>query len=45
LNRYGPHRFTGLNGWPIESDTIRRYGLIGIDVMLLEEVYHYGGRF
>jgi hypothetical protein len=29
--------------WPIESDTIRRCGLVGIGVALLKEVSHCGG--
>jgi hypothetical protein len=32
-----------LNAWPIESSTIRRCDLLGVDVALLEEVCHYGG--
>ena len=35
LNRFGPH-------WPIGSGIIRRCGLIGVDVALLEEVCHCG---
>lgn len=31
-----------LNAWPIESDNIRRYGLVGIDVALVEEIYNCG---
>ena len=29
--------------WPMESDTIRRCGLIGIGMALLKEVSHYRG--
>ena len=42
LNRYGPHRLMGLNVWPIESGTIWRCDLGGVDVTLLEEVCHCG---
>ena len=31
----GPHRLTG-------SDTLRRYELIKVGVLLLKEVYHWG---
>jgi hypothetical protein len=41
LNRYGPYMC--LNALPIESGIIRRGGLVGVGVDLLEEVYHYGG--
>jgi hypothetical protein len=30
-------------GWPVGSGTIRRCGLIGGGVALLEEVFHYVG--
>jgi hypothetical protein len=30
-----------LNAWPIGSGTIRRCGLIGVGMVLLEEVYHW----
>ena len=33
-------RLMCLNAWPIGSDTIRRYGLVGIGVPLLEEGCH-----
>jgi hypothetical protein len=33
-----------LNAWPIEDDTVRRCGLIGIGVALLEEVCPCGLR-
>ena len=29
----------------MENGTIRNYGLVGVDVALLEEMCHYGGRF
>ena len=32
------------NAWPKGSDIIRRYGLVGVGVVLLEEVCHGGGR-
>ena len=38
LNRYGFHRFMCLNAWPIRSGTIRKCGLVGVGVALLEEV-------
>jgi hypothetical protein len=38
LNMNGPHRLMCLNAWPIGSGTIRRYGLVGEGVTLLEEV-------
>jgi hypothetical protein len=37
-----PHRLLCLNAWPIGSGNIRKCGLAGIDVVLLEEVCHYG---
>jgi hypothetical protein len=40
LTRYGPHRLLCLNAWPMGSNTIRRYDLIGGGVALLEEVCH-----
>ena len=43
LNRNVPHRLMCLNAWPIGSDTIRKYGLVGLDMAFLEEVGHYGG--
>jgi hypothetical protein len=42
LNGYGPHRLMCLNAWPIENGTIRRCGLFGVGVALLEEVCHCG---
>jgi hypothetical protein len=36
--------FMCLNSWPIESGTIRRYGLVGVGVALLEKACHCGGR-
>lgn len=32
-----PHRLMCFNAWLIGSGTIRRYGLVGVDVALLEE--------
>ena len=43
LTRYGPHRLMCLNVWPIGRGRIRRCGLVGVGVALLEEVYHSGG--
>ena len=40
---FGPHRLMCLNAWSIGSGTIRRCGLVGVVVALLEEVCHYGG--
>jgi hypothetical protein len=31
---------SSLNAWPIESSTVRRCGLVGVGVALLEEVCH-----
>ena len=39
LNRYGPHRFICL---AMMSGTIRRHGIVGVGVVLLEEVCHCG---
>jgi len=36
------HRLTCLNARPIRSGTIRRQGIVGIGVALLEEVCHCG---
>ena len=33
---------SGLNMLALGSGTIKRYGLIGVGVALLEEVHHYG---
>jgi hypothetical protein len=43
LNRYGPHRFMCWDAWPISFGTIRRYGLVGVGMALLEKVCHCGG--
>jgi hypothetical protein len=29
--------------WPMRSDIIRRCGLVGVSMALLEEVSHWGG--
>jgi hypothetical protein len=42
LSRNGLLRLTDLNTWSPGSGTIRRYGLVGEDVALLEEVHHQG---
>ena len=42
LNRFGSHRFMCLNAWPIGSGTIRRCGLVGVGVALMEKVCHCG---
>ena len=44
LNRFGPHRLMCLNMLDPGSGTIRKYGLFGVGVVLLEEVCHCGGR-
>lgn len=44
LNRLGLCRLLCLSTWPIESDTIRRCGLVGVDAVLLEEACHCGER-
>jgi hypothetical protein len=38
----GLQRFMPLNAWPIGSDTINRYGLVGVDIVFLGKVYHCG---
>jgi hypothetical protein len=38
LNKNGPHRLRYLNAWIIRSGTIRRCGIVGVGVALLEEV-------
>jgi hypothetical protein len=43
-NRFDPHRFTCLKAWLIGNSTIKMYGLVGVGLTLLEEVYHCGGR-
>jgi hypothetical protein len=40
-----PHRVKCLNAWPTGSGTIRRCGLVGVGVALLEEEHLYGGGF
>ena len=45
LNRYDPHRCMCLSAWPIKSGSIRRCGLVGVGVVLLEEGCHCGGGF
>jgi hypothetical protein len=44
LNRFGLHRLMCLNPWPIGSGTIRKYGLVGVEMDFLEEVCHSIGR-
>ena len=39
LNRYDPHRLMCLNAWPVESDTIRRCGLVGGSVSLWRQSF------
>ena len=41
FKRNGPHRLLCLNAWPIGSDIIRRCGIAGVDVSLLEELCHH----
>lgn len=36
LNRYGPYKLICLNAWPLGSGTVRRCGLSGVSVALLE---------
>jgi hypothetical protein len=36
LNRYGPSRLICLTAWPIRSGTIRKCGLVGVGVALLD---------
>ena len=43
LNRFGPHRLMCLNMLDPGSGTIRKYGLVGIGVALLEKVFHVVG--
>lgn len=41
LNKFAPpHTLMCLNGWSVGSVTIRKSGLVGVHVALLEEVYH-----
>ena len=40
LNRNCPHKLIDLNAWSLASGTIRRSGLVGGGVTLLEEVCH-----
>jgi hypothetical protein len=44
LNRYAPHRHICLNAWLIKSCTIRRYGLVVVGMVLLQEVCHCVGK-
>ena len=43
LNRNSLHRVMCLHAWPIGSGTIRKCGLIGVGMALLEEVCHCRG--
>jgi hypothetical protein len=45
LSRFGAHRLMGLNACSTGTGTIRRYGLDGAGVTLLEEVCHCVGGF
>ena len=45
LNRCDPHGLMCLNAWLMYSSTIRKYGLVGIGVALLEKVCHWGAGF
>ena len=45
VNRNGHHGLPCLNAWPIGSGTIRRCGLVGQSVALLEEGCHCGAGF
>jgi hypothetical protein len=38
FSRFDPHTFMCLSAWPTGSGTIRRCGLAGVGVALLEEV-------
>jgi hypothetical protein len=40
LNEIGSHRLIYLNVSSLGSGTIRRYGLVGVDVALLEKMCH-----
>ena len=40
LNRNDPIELMCMNAWPMRSDTVRRCGLVGVGVVLLEEVYY-----
>ena len=44
LNRHDPHKLMCSNAWLVGSGTIRRCGLVGVGVPLLEEICHCGGR-
>jgi hypothetical protein len=43
LNRYGPYSLICLYTWSIRTGTVGRCGLVGVGMVLLEEVCHYGG--
>lgn len=38
LNKSDSYRIICLNVWPIESDTMRRYGLVGGRMLLLGQI-------
>jgi hypothetical protein len=40
VNRNGPHKLIDLNAWSPGSGTTRRYCLLGVGVVLWEEVCH-----
>jgi hypothetical protein len=45
VSRNGTHRRMFLNAWSIGSGTIRRCGVAGVGVALLEELCHFGAGF
>lgn len=45
ISRCFPHRYICLNAWIIESHTARRYGIVVVGVVLLEEECHLGAGF
>jgi hypothetical protein len=45
IEKTPPHRLMYLNACPTGSGTIKRCGLLGVGVALLEEMYHCRGSF
>ena len=43
LNWHVSHRLMCLRYWPSVSGPVRRHGLVGIVVALMEKMYYYGG--
>ena len=45
MNSHGSHILIYLNAWPIGIGTIRRCGLVGVDVALLGKMCYCEGGF